>query len=258
MIRRRTVVALLLGISLSLVACGTSESKKLQVAAASSLAGAFEALGKAYTAKTGTEVSLILSSSGKLQQQIREGAPYDVFASANLSYLKDLETSGDIAASSVRVYAEGRLALWTKGKEAPADLAALADKKYEHIAIANPEHAPYGTAAREALRSIGLWDSLESRVVRGSNVRQAMQYVESGNAEVALIAASWWGFVHIGSKRHAQATTTGHWHCREDQEDRRGTGIPRFLGFRRRRQNPPSLRASSPQLRILLTPRNPL
>ena len=190
MIRRRTVVALLLGISLSLVACGTSESKKLQVAAASSLAGAFEALGKAYTAKTGTEVSLILSSSGKLQQQIREGAPYDVFASANLSYLKDLETSGDIAASSVRVYAEGRLALWTKGKEAPADLAALADKKYEHIAIANPEHAPYGTAAREALRSIGLWDSLESRVVRGSNVRQAMQYVESGNAEVALIAHS--------------------------------------------------------------------
>jgi len=190
MIRRRTVVALLLGISLSLVACGTSESKKLQVAAASSLAGAFEALGKAYTAKTGTEVSLILSSSGKLQQQIREGAPYDVFASANLSYLNDLETSGDIAASSVRIYAEGRLALWTKGVEAPADLAALADKKFEHIAIANPEHAPYGTAAREALRSIGLWDSLESRVVRGSNVRQAMQYVESGNAEVALIAHS--------------------------------------------------------------------
>jgi molybdate transport system substrate-binding protein len=190
MIRRRTVVALLLGISLSLVACGTSESKKLQVAAASSLAGAFEALGKAYTAKTGTEVSLILSSSGKLQQQIREGAPYDVFASANLSYLKDLESSGDIAAASVRVYAEGRLALWTKGKEPPANLAALADKKYEHIAIANPEHAPYGTAAREALRSIGLWDSIESRVVRGSSVRQAMQYVESGNAEIALIAHS--------------------------------------------------------------------
>ncbi len=190
MIRRSTVIAILLGLTFGAIACSKTESKKLQVAAASSLAGAFEALGDAYTAKTGTEVSLILSSSGNLQQQIREGAPYDVFASANLSYLTDLEASGDVAKSSIQIYAEGRLALWGKGNDAPATLAALSDSKYEHIAIANPEHAPYGTAAREALRAIGLWDALESRVVRGSNVRQAMQYVESGNAEVALIALS--------------------------------------------------------------------
>tara|TARA_R110002096_G_scaffold77896_8_gene183375 strand:+ start:12494 stop:13246 length:753 start_codon:yes stop_codon:yes gene_type:complete len=187
---RRTAIAFLLGLTVFTGACGKSESNKLQVAAASSLAGAFQALGDAYTAKTGTKISLILSSSGKLQQQIREGAPYDVFASANLSYLHDLETSGDIAKSSIRIYAEGRLAIWTKSSDAPADLAALGDSKYEHIAIANPEHAPYGTAAREALQSIGLWDKIESRVVRGSSVRQAMQYVESGNAEVGVIAHS--------------------------------------------------------------------
>ena len=189
MIRNVTIFVLLLAFGAS-SACSKSESKKLQVAAASSLAGAFESLGKAFTEKTGTEVSLILSSSGKLSQQIREGAPYDVFASADLKYLTQLEASGDIKKGSTQVYAEGRLAMWVKSGSPPADLAALAGSTYEHIAIANPEHAPYGTAAREALQSQGLWSQVESRVVRGSNVRQAMQYTESGNAEVALIAHS--------------------------------------------------------------------
>ncbi|MCP4449027.1 MAG: molybdate ABC transporter substrate-binding protein [Myxococcales bacterium] len=190
MIRNLAIFALLLACGLASPACSKPESKKLQVAAASSLAGALESVGKAYAAKTGTEISLILSSSGKLRQQILEGAPYDVFVSANLAYLKDLEASGDVSKGSVSVYAEGRLAMWVKTGDAPADLAALASSSYEHIAIANPEHAPYGTAARQAMQSEKLWSKLESRVVRGSSVRQAMQYAESGNAEVALVAHS--------------------------------------------------------------------
>lgn len=190
MIRRLTILALLLALGGAGAACSKSESKKLQIAAASSLAGAFETLGAAFTKKTGTKVSLILSSSGKIAQQIREGAPYDVFASANVRFLNDLESSGDIARGSTSVYARGRLAIWVKSGTAPTDLSALASGKYEHIAIANPEHAPYGVAAKQALEAQGVWSKVESHVVRGSNVRQAMQYVESGNAEVALIAHS--------------------------------------------------------------------
>ena len=170
--------------------CKGSDSKKLEVAAASSLAGAFQEMAKAFTAKTGTEVSLILSSSGKLSQQIREGAPYDVFASASLSYLEDLQASGDLAKDSLRIYAQGRLAMWVKDGQAPASVAELADSRYEHIAIANPEHAPYGTAAREAMQNEKIWSKVQDRVVRGSSVRQAMQYAESGNAEVGIIALS--------------------------------------------------------------------
>ncbi len=188
---RHTALALCIGAGLTASACSKSGSgKKLQVAAASSLAGAFGAVGKAFEAKTGTPISLILSSSGKLSKQIQEGAPYDVFASANITYLQDLERGGDVTKGSTTVYAEARLAIWVTGKTPPTDLAALAGGDFEHIAIANPDHAPYGTAAREALSAAGLWDGMKSRVVRGSSVRQAMQYAESGNAEVALIAHS--------------------------------------------------------------------
>lgn len=172
---------------------GCSQSgadRPLKVATAASLAGAFEVVAQKFTEESGTKVSLVVSSSGKLTQQIQEGAPYDVFASADLSYLEQLVAADEIDRDSVAVYAIGRLAIWVKSGEAPTDLSVLTSKTYEHIAIANPEHAPYGSAARQALQAKGLWTDLESRIVRGSNVRQAMQYTESGNAEVGLIALS--------------------------------------------------------------------
>lgn len=171
--------------------CGKQDkSKELRVAAASSLAGAFESLSKEFEKETGIAVSLVLSSSGNLTQQIKEGAPYDLFASADQEYLSQLVASKAVDQEHRTVFAIGRLVMWVKSGEAPKGLGELTEPRYEHISIASPEHAPYGIAAQAALREDGVWDKIEGRVVRGSNVRQAMQYVESGNAEVGLIALS--------------------------------------------------------------------
>jgi molybdate transport system substrate-binding protein len=190
--------ALILTIALSLalvltVASGckkNDQSKELRIAAASSLAGAFESVGEEFKKETGIQISLVLSSSGNLTQQIKEGAPYDLFASADLKYLDQLQEAKAVDAADRKIYAEGRVVMWVQSGDAPKSLSDLKDPRYEHISIANPEHAPYGTAAKEALVKAGVWSEIEGRVVRGSNVRQAMQYVESGNAEVGLIALS--------------------------------------------------------------------
>ncbi len=179
-----------LGLAMLSVCSKGDTKKELRVAAASSLAGAFESLGQEFTKETGIKVSLVLSSSGNLTQQIKEGAPYDLFASADLAYLDQLQEAKAVDAEGRTVYAEGRVVMWVKDGEAPKSLNELASDAFEHVAIANPEHAPYGTAARAALRKAGVWEGIEGRVVRGTNVRQAMQYVESGNAEVGLIALS--------------------------------------------------------------------
>jgi molybdate transport system substrate-binding protein len=171
--------------------CGKDDSKnELRVAAASSLAGAFESVGAEFTKESGVKVSLVLSSSGNLAQQIKEGAPYDIFASADLAYLNQLEEESVLDAVDRTIYAKGQVVMWVKDGEAPKALGDLTDPRYEHISIANPEYAPYGTAARDALQKAEVWDAIKGRVVRGSNVRQAMQFVESGNAEVGLIALS--------------------------------------------------------------------
>lgn len=185
---------LVLGMGMALVqlsACSKADpSKELRVAAASSLAGAFESISKEFTKESGVKVSLILSSSGNLTQQITEGAPYDLFASANLSYLNQLEKAKAVDATERAIYAEGRVVMWVKKGSPPKQLTELSSDAYEHIAIANPEYAPYGAAAREAMTKAGIWSGIEGKVVRGANVRQAMQYVESGNAEVGFIALS--------------------------------------------------------------------
>ncbi len=171
--------------------CGKKDSgNEIRVAAASSLAGAFESIGKAFTKESGVKVSLVLSSSGNLAQQLKEGAPYDIFASADLAYLDQLQAEKVLDGAERKIYAQGQVVMWVKSGKAPKSLSELDNARYEHIAIANPEHAPYGTAAREALQKAGVWEAIQGRVVRGTNVRQAMQYVESGNAEVGLIALS--------------------------------------------------------------------
>jgi molybdate transport system substrate-binding protein len=172
-------------------ACGKKDTgNELRVAAASSLAGAFKSVGAEFTKETGVKVSLVLSSSGNLTQQLKEGAPYDIFASADLAYLDQLEEQKVLDGTDRTVYARGQVVMWVQNGEAPKSLSELTDSRYEHISIANPDYAPYGTAARDALQKAGVWDAIKGRVVRGSNVRQAMQYVESGNAEVGLIALS--------------------------------------------------------------------
>ena len=165
---------------------------ELRVAAAADLSKAFAEIAKAYRQETGQAVKLTFGATGQLTQQIENGAPFDVFAAANESYLLSLEKKGLLLSDTRQVYAIGRLALWTRkgGPSCPRSLAELADPRYARIALANPKVAPYGKAAQEALQSAKVWDALKSRLVYGENVQQTLQFAQSGNADVALISLS--------------------------------------------------------------------
>jgi molybdate transport system substrate-binding protein len=164
----------------------------IQVAAASDLTRAFEQLGRVFESKIGQKVAFTFGASGVLAQQLRAGAPFDMFASANSAFVSDVVTAGVCDRATQALYAHGQLVVWTRrgGVQPAASLADLADPRFRKIAIANPEHAPYGKAAREALQKQGLWAALERRIVYGENNRQAHQFAQSGNAEAALIALS--------------------------------------------------------------------
>lgn len=168
-------------------------ARPLRVAAASDVEPAFVELGRIYTATQKGHPKIVFSfaSSVALAQQVRQGAPFDVYAAANAELVTRLERGGQLVPGSARPYARGRLVLYTHGgTPAPASLAALLDPSYKRIALANPDHAPYGQAAIEALRNASLFEALRTRLIYGENVRQAHQYVETGNADVALGALS--------------------------------------------------------------------
>jgi molybdate transport system substrate-binding protein len=129
-------------------------------------------------------------STGLLEKQIAEGAPFDVFAAANVSFADDANKAGVCAADSKALYARGRIVLWTKQGTAPKTVNELTDPKYVKIAIANPEHAPYGRAAMQAFESAKVASVLKPRLVFGENVQQTLQFAQSGNAEVAVVALS--------------------------------------------------------------------
>jgi len=140
------------------------------------------------------DVQVSYGSSGQAFAQLSEGAPFDLFLSADITYAERLVESGHALRGSVFAYARGRIVLWAKydARLRLHDLgaAALSDERVHHIALANPEHAPYGRAAEASLRSLGLYDGLSSKLVLGANVGQAASLVESGSAEVGIIALS--------------------------------------------------------------------
>ncbi len=174
---------------------------------------------------------MILGSSGILARQIEQGAPYDVYLSANESYVEGLVTAGKLARDSVRVYALGRLGIWSRDGRF-RDLDDLTSERVLHIALANPAHAPYGVAAREALRKLNLWPELEPKVVYGENVRQALQYAESGNADAAVTAWSLVfnrGGVLVPAELHAPIRQSGG----VATASRRPVAARRFLEFLR-------------------------
>jgi len=144
-------------------------------------------LTQAIASRTGVAVRFVLGSSGQLAAQIRNGAPYDLFLSANAAYVRDLETSGHVVAGSGVPYATGRLGLWSKSG-AVKRVEDLAGAGVVHAAIANPGHAPYGLAARQLLERTGLWKRIEPKIVYGENVRQALQFAERGNADAAIVS----------------------------------------------------------------------
>jgi molybdate transport system substrate-binding protein len=162
------------------------------VAAAADLQFAFPEIAAAFEQETGRPVRLVFGSTGQLTQQIENGAPYDLFAAANIAYVQRLAEQGLVLEDSIALYARGHLVLAVNrkaGVNAEA-LEDLLDPSIQHIAIANPEHAPYGMAAQEALQSAGLWEALQDKLVRGETVRQALQFVQSGDAQVGIVALS--------------------------------------------------------------------
>jgi molybdate transport system substrate-binding protein len=165
-----------------------------RIAAASDLQFVLPQLAEAFRHETGEDVTVIFGASGNLTRQIRQGAPFDVFMSADSAYVAELRRLG-LTQGAGAVYAIGRLALVvpkTSGLSLDAGLASLKaaiDRgAIARFAIANPEHAPYGARARQALVAAGQWPHIEPRVVLGENVAQATQYVLSGNADAGLIA----------------------------------------------------------------------
>ncbi len=187
----RKAISLLLTILL-LSGCSASEERELTIGAAANLTNALTEIAQPYSQETGCKVRLHFAASGQIAHQVREGAPLDLVILANVAYVDQLEREGLVLPDTKRIYARGRLVIWTRDKSGLKvdKLQDLADPEVDNIAIANPEHAPYGMAAREALKSAGLWEAVKSKIVYGENVRQALQYAQTGDADVALVPLS--------------------------------------------------------------------
>ena len=164
----------------------------LTVSAASDLTYAFGEIGKQFEAATGHKVVFNFGSTGQLAQQIEQGAPVDVFAAANVSFIEDLERQGLILPDTKQLYARGRITLWVRA-DSPLQITQVEEltrPEIRRIAIANPDHAPYGMAARQAMQTAGVWEAVQPKLVLGENVRQTLQYAETGNVDVAIVALS--------------------------------------------------------------------
>jgi molybdate transport system substrate-binding protein len=187
-------LALLFSLLVIAASCGkpAESEEKLIVSAASDLIPAFRELGTNFEQASGIKITFNFSSTGILARQIENGAPADLFAAANIGFIDGLEKKGLIIADTKALYARGRITLWIAptNKAEISKLEDLARPEVEKISIANPEHAPYGTAAREAFQSLGIWSTVQPKCVFGDNVRQALQYAEAGEVNAAVVALS--------------------------------------------------------------------
>jgi molybdate transport system substrate-binding protein len=187
-----TLVAVLLVSTCKRNSPGIVDNGEITVAAAADLGSAFEELGREFQNTTKIKVTFSFGSTGLLTKQIENGAPMDVFAAANTDYIDQLDKQGLVVSGSKTIYARGRITLWTP-KSSSLQIQKLSDltrSEVKRVAIANPDHAPYGMAAREALQRAGIWESVKPKLVYGENIRQTLQYAETGNVEVAIVALS--------------------------------------------------------------------
>jgi molybdate transport system substrate-binding protein len=168
-----------------------SQPRHLTVAAAADLRYALDAVITAYHRTHPQDaIEVTYGSSGKLLAQIEQGAPFELFFSADSDYPKQLVAAGAAGGDPVP-YALGHIVIWSASVDASKlTVADLAKPSFEHIAIANPEHAPYGKRAEQALRAAGIWDAVRPRLVYGDSIAQTAQFVASGNAKVGIIAQS--------------------------------------------------------------------
>lgn len=183
-------VALFLIIVLSNILSSFAQDQVVRVAAASDLRFAMDSIVTLFQRTSASRVMVTYGSSGKLYEQVSNGAPFDMFFSADQSYPEMLWKNGVASESPVR-YGKGRIVLWSKvvipGK---FDMDILLDPRIRRIAMANPQHAPYGRCAEETLRYFGLYDRVKGKLVIGENISQASQYVYTGAAEAGILALS--------------------------------------------------------------------
>lgn len=177
-------------ISLWLAAPSYAQSDRLLIAAASDLQFALDSIVKNFQSEREGKIDIVFGSSGKLFEQISNGAPFEVFFSADMDYPKALEAKG-LTSSQIYTYGVGRLVLWSK-KIDPSEkgIQSLLLPSLRKIAVANPRHAPYGRKAMETLDFYKIHKSIESKLVYGENVSQTAQFVTSGAADMGLIALS--------------------------------------------------------------------
>lgn len=169
--------------------CSANSRDYLTIAAAANMQFALEEIVEKFERQTSIKTQLTTSSSGKLTAQIREGAPYDIFVSADMKYPMEINRLG-LALSPPKVYARGQLALWSIQNDWKVDLAELSDSKINHIAIANPKTAPYGLAAIQTLERLQILKKIQNKLVFGESVSQANQFIVTGSVEAGLTALS--------------------------------------------------------------------
>ena len=190
---RRVILSLLLGAGVLLGSGVPAWADEITVAAASDLNFAIKEIVAEYEKTTGERVKLSLGSSGNFYAQIQNGAPFDLYFSADIGYPQKLEEAGLAVPGSLFRYAVGRIVIWA-GTASKLDVskgfALLQDSAVKKIAIANPKHAPYGRAAVAAMESVKVYDAVKGKLILGENISQAAQFIESGACDVGIIALS--------------------------------------------------------------------
>lgn len=178
-------------LAILLTAATESDADEIKVAVATNFVGAMNALVERFEETSGHKVLVSSGSTGGHYAQIKNGAPFEAFFAADSERPRLLETEGVAVPGTRFLYAVGRLALWsTRAGYVDADAVVLETGDFRHLAIANPELAPYGAAARDVLTARGLWDRLRARVVTGQDIGQAHSFVQTGNAELGFVAWS--------------------------------------------------------------------
>ncbi|HWY67521.1 MAG TPA: molybdate ABC transporter substrate-binding protein [Terriglobales bacterium] len=183
-------------LTLAWLLCGSLPAyaqEELTIAAAADLQPVMKEIAARFEKQTGSKVKLVFGSSGNFFAQLQNGAPFDVFLSADVEYPKKLEAAGLTEPGSLYEYATGRIVLWIPSNsniDVNKGLGVAADPQIRRLAIANPAHAPYGRAAETALKNAGLWQQVLSKLVLGENISQTAQFANSGNADAAILALS--------------------------------------------------------------------
>jgi molybdate transport system substrate-binding protein len=181
----------LLAISLVFICVSSSWSEELSLGVASNFAAPMQLIQSAFEAETGHDLRVSYGSSGSLYAQIVNGAPFDVFLAADQVTLNALQDAELLVYSSRFTYAVGGLALWSADEDLVSeDLDVLAEDEFDHIAVANPEVAPYGQAALDVIVVLGLAEQISSKLVTGENISQTYNFVATGSAELGFVALS--------------------------------------------------------------------